>query len=124
VAARWLRGGDVRAVLTDRWTGWRAVLVVYIGGWQVLILWKFPKAFVGWFPSFAPLVALLLGVGFARLLTLPDLPALAASSSPRWSCSCSPPWPSCGTRSSWSAARRARRRSRPSTRLPRTSFAW
>lgn len=77
VAVRRLRGRDVRAVLADRWMSWLAVLVVYIAAWEVLILWKFPKAFVGWFPSFAPLVAVLFGVGFARLLTLPDLSALA-----------------------------------------------
>ncbi len=67
VAARW-RGRPVRAFARD----WRARLVaggiVYIALFQVLILWDFPKAFVAWFPSFAPLVAVLLGSGFALVL--------------------------------------------------------
>ncbi len=73
VAIPRLGGRTAGGILIDRWTAWLAVLLVYIGVWQVLILWKFPKAIVGWFPSFAPLCAVLLGVGFARLLSLPDL---------------------------------------------------
>ncbi len=73
VAGRRLRGRATPVVFSDRWTIWLAVLIVYIAFWQVLILWKFPKAIVGWFPSFAPLCAVLLGVGFARLLSFPGL---------------------------------------------------
>jgi 4-amino-4-deoxy-L-arabinose transferase-like glycosyltransferase len=73
VAMRRLGGRATGGIFSDGWTVWIAVLIVYIGCWQVLILWKFPKAVVGWFPSFAPLCAVLLGVGFARLLSLPDL---------------------------------------------------
>jgi 4-amino-4-deoxy-L-arabinose transferase-like glycosyltransferase len=64
VAASW-RGRPVHAFVED----WRVRLiagaVVYIALFQGLILWDFPKAFVAWFPSFAPLVAVLLGSGFA-----------------------------------------------------------
>ena len=70
---RRLRGLEIRVVFADYRVRLLAALLVYIAAWQVLILWKFPKAFVGWFPSFAPLAAILLGVGFARVFGLPDL---------------------------------------------------
>lgn len=70
--ARRLKGLETRVVFADPRVGLLAALLVYIAAWQVLILWKFPKAFVGWFPSFAPLAAILLGVGFGRVFGLPD----------------------------------------------------
>lgn len=73
VVSRRLRGRATGIFFADRRVLWLTGLIVYIMFWQVLILWRFPKAVVGWFPSFAPLVAVLLGVGFARLLALPDL---------------------------------------------------
>jgi hypothetical protein len=69
---RRLKRLETRVVFADRRVRLLAALLVYIAAWQVLILWKFPKAFVGWFPSFAPLAAILLGVGFARVFGLPD----------------------------------------------------
>lgn len=64
----WWRGRPVTEFVGD----WRVRLItgaaVYIAIFQVLILWDFPKAFVAWFPSFAPLVAVLLGSGFALIL--------------------------------------------------------
>lgn len=72
VIVRQLKGLETPHVFADRRVALLAALLVYIAAWQVLILWKFPKAFVGWFPSFAPLAALLLGVGFARVFGLPD----------------------------------------------------
>jgi len=42
--------------------------IVYVALSQFLILWDFPKAFVAWFPSYAPLVAVLLGAGFALVI--------------------------------------------------------
>ena len=69
LVAAWWRGRPIRAFMED----WRVQLVaggtVYIALFQVLILWDFPKAFVAWFPSFAPLVAVLLGTGFALALS-------------------------------------------------------
>jgi len=68
LVARW-RGRPVYAFTRD-WRVWLvAGAVVYIALFQVLILWDFPKAFVAWFPSFAPLVAVLLGTGFALVLS-------------------------------------------------------
>jgi len=68
LAAAWWRGRPIRAFVND----WRVRLIagglVYIALFQVLILWDFPKAFVAWFPSFAPLAAVLLGTGFALSL--------------------------------------------------------
>jgi 4-amino-4-deoxy-L-arabinose transferase-like glycosyltransferase len=69
---RRLRGLDTGAIISDRHTLLLAATLVYTLLWQVLILWKFPKAVVGWFPSFAPLLPILLGVGFARLLDRRD----------------------------------------------------
>jgi len=60
-------------VFADRRMSLLAALLLYISFWQVLILWKFPRAFVGWFPSFAPLAAIILGVGFARVLGQADV---------------------------------------------------
>lgn len=65
---RRLKGMPAPAAFADGRVRLLAALLVYIAAWQVLILWKFPKAFVGWFPSFAPLTAILLGVGFGRIL--------------------------------------------------------
>jgi 4-amino-4-deoxy-L-arabinose transferase-like glycosyltransferase len=68
LVARW-RGRPVYAFTRD-WRVWLvAGAVMYIALFQVLILWDFPKAFVAWFPSFAPLVAVLLGTGFALALS-------------------------------------------------------
>jgi len=72
VIGRRLKGLGTRAFFDDSRVRLLAALFVYIAAWQVLILWKFPRAFVGWFPSFAPLAAILLGVGFARAFGLPD----------------------------------------------------
>jgi hypothetical protein len=70
LVAAWWRGRPVRAFVGD----WNLRLVaggiVYIALFQVLILWDFPKAFVAWFPSFAPLVPVLLGTGFALVLSV------------------------------------------------------
>jgi len=56
-------------------------LIVYIAAWQVLVLWSFPKAFVAFFPSWSPLVAIVLGVGFASALhQSPDRRALRFAS--------------------------------------------
>ena len=46
--ARGLKALETRVVFADPRVGLLAVLLVYIAAWQVLILWKFPKAFVGW----------------------------------------------------------------------------
>ena len=64
----WWRGRPIRAFVQDRWVHLVAAAIVYITFFQVLILWEFPKALVAWFPSYAPLVAVLLGAGFALVL--------------------------------------------------------
>jgi 4-amino-4-deoxy-L-arabinose transferase-like glycosyltransferase len=64
----WRRGRPIRAFLGDNRARLVAAGIVYITFFQVLILWEFPKAIVAWFPSYAPLVAVLLGAGFALVL--------------------------------------------------------
>jgi 4-amino-4-deoxy-L-arabinose transferase-like glycosyltransferase len=69
LVATWWRGRPVHAFVGN----WRVRVVAgglaYIALFQVLILWDFPKALVAWFPSFAPLVPVLLGTGFALVLS-------------------------------------------------------
>ncbi len=67
VLGQW-RGRPIGAFLRDGRVRLVAAAIVYITAFQVLILWDFPKALVAWFPSYAPLVAVLLGVGFALVL--------------------------------------------------------
>ena len=43
-------------------------LLAYSTAWQVELTWALPKAVVGYFPSLAPLLAVILGVGFVRAL--------------------------------------------------------
>lgn len=69
ILTRWMRGLPIRAFFSDRRVNLLAALVAYIGIWQVLILWSFLKSFVAWFPSWSPLVAILLGVGFSTAFT-------------------------------------------------------
>jgi 4-amino-4-deoxy-L-arabinose transferase-like glycosyltransferase len=64
----WLRGMPVRAFLGDARLRLVAAGIVYITFFQIVILWDFPKAIAAYFPSYAPLVALLLGVGYALVL--------------------------------------------------------
>lgn len=64
----WWRGWPVHAFVGDGRTRLVAAGIVYIALFQFLILWDFPKAFVAWFPSYAPLVAVLLGAGFALVI--------------------------------------------------------
>jgi hypothetical protein len=64
----WWRGRPIRAFLEDNRTRLIAAGIVYITLSQVLILWDFPRTIVAWFPSYAPLVAVLLGGGFALVL--------------------------------------------------------
>lgn len=59
------RGLPTRPFFEDRRLNLLGALAVYIGVWQVIILREFPKALVAWFPSWAPLVAIVLGAGFA-----------------------------------------------------------
>jgi 4-amino-4-deoxy-L-arabinose transferase-like glycosyltransferase len=64
----WLRGMPVRTFVGDARLRLVAGGIVYITFFQVLIMWDFPKAIAAYFPSYAPLVALLLGVGFVLVL--------------------------------------------------------
>lgn len=64
----WWRGRPVRAFVGDVRMHLLAAGVVYITLFQILILRDFPRALVAWFPSYAPLVAVLLGAGFALVL--------------------------------------------------------
>ena len=64
----WLRGTPVRAFVGDARVRLVAAGIVYITLSQILILWAFLKAIAAYFPSYAPLVALLLGVGFVLVL--------------------------------------------------------
>lgn len=64
----WWRGRPIRAFVGDDGARLMAAGIVYITLFQILILWAFPKAIVAWFPSYAPLVAVLLGAGFALVL--------------------------------------------------------
>lgn len=62
------RGRPIRAFVGDARTRLVAAGIVYITIFQVLMLWDWPKAIVAWFPSYAPLVPVLLGAGFALVL--------------------------------------------------------
>lgn len=64
----WWRGRPIRAFVGDSRVRFVAAGIIYITFFQILILWEFPKAVVAWFPSYAPLVAVLLGAGFALVL--------------------------------------------------------
>jgi 4-amino-4-deoxy-L-arabinose transferase-like glycosyltransferase len=64
----WLRGMPVRAFVGDARLRLVAAGIAYITLFQIVIMWDFPKAIAAYFPSYAPLVALLLGVGFALVL--------------------------------------------------------
>jgi hypothetical protein len=68
IATRWIRGAPIRAFF-DRRLVLVAGLALYIGTWQMIILREFPKSLVAWFPSWAPLVAIVLGVGFSTAFT-------------------------------------------------------
>jgi hypothetical protein len=43
-------------------------LLAYATLWQICFTWALPKALVGYFPSLAPLLPVVLGVGYARTL--------------------------------------------------------
>ena len=77
VISRRLRGLGTRVFFGDLRVNLLAALLVYIAAGHVLILWEFPRVFVGYFPSFAPLAAILLGIGYARVFELPDLGRIA-----------------------------------------------
>jgi hypothetical protein len=64
----WWRGRPVGAFVGDARARLVAAGIVYLTFFQFLILWDWPKAIVAWFPSYAPLVAVLLGAGFALVL--------------------------------------------------------
>lgn len=64
----WWRGRPIRAFVGDARARLVAAGIVYITFFQILMLWDWPKAIVAWFPSYAPLVPVLLGAGFALVL--------------------------------------------------------
>jgi 4-amino-4-deoxy-L-arabinose transferase-like glycosyltransferase len=64
----WRRGSPVRAFVGDARVQVVAAGILYITFFQFLVLWRFPKAIVAYFPAYAPLVALLLGAGYACVL--------------------------------------------------------
>jgi 4-amino-4-deoxy-L-arabinose transferase-like glycosyltransferase len=68
IALCWLKGRDVRPVLRGRWVWLLGLLLCYIWVWQFFFFWGFPKTLAAYFPTFAPLLPILLGVGYARLL--------------------------------------------------------
>ena len=72
-------GRRIRALAGDRRAQLIAALLAYMFVWQIVLFWQFPKTLAAYFPTFGPLVAILLGVGYARTLTgLGDRPPLRA----------------------------------------------
>jgi len=77
IVIRRVRGLEVRAFFENRWVRLLTALAIYLAIWQVFILRDFPRALIGWFPSWAPIVAIVLGVEYSTVLTRRDWPRQA-----------------------------------------------
>lgn len=72
ILIRRVRGMPARTFFESSWVRIIAGLAIYLAIWQIFILRDYPRAFIAWFPSWAPLVAIVLGVEFTTVLTQRD----------------------------------------------------